>query len=346
MINSSNVKLQDQACCPICYGTSYNTFEADSVNYPYVPYVKLPIAVCCECQSFYLKSYIVEEQITNWYGTNYYTNSTIDFKKAKSEAILLHTLKSFSFNFSNLKRIKISTLLRFIKRPSIFSRYPYKNDASHGSDTPKLLEIGYGNGYYLSVCNFLGWKCYGVDPALTHSHALNKINISTFSTLDKLNLDPSSVSFIYSYHALEHIYNIDETVAKMRYLLAHDGFIRIGVPVSTGLLPKLFKGCWYDLTPPIHKQIYSLEGIEKLFSRHQLKIVNYQYHSIHETYSATLICWVCNMLRVNARITSRLISSKFIYFAGMLLIPFIAIIDALNLGDRIELTVTHTNHEE
>lgn len=336
------IQLKSQSNCPVCLGRRYKEFLADSFNYPDIPFIRLPIAVCCDCESFYLKSYVIQEEIHKWYGNNYYTNIGLDLNKSKSDARLVHTIRSGLRNLSGIKSIQLNSLIRFIVRPSMLARYPTSlTDTSLPSDTPTLLEVGYGNGYYLSVCHFLGWKCYGVDPSLSNIHDLDKMDIRTFSSIKDVNLHPSSVKHIYSYHALEHIYNIDETVARMKLLLSIDGTIKIGVPVSTGLLPLLFRSHWYDLTVPIHKQIFSLKGLRKLFLRHDLEIKSFRYKSIHETYLATFICAVCNFLAVNPRVTSNIISSRPMYFLGTLLIPMIAILDLLRLGDRIELSVAH-----
>ena len=202
---------------------------------------------------------------------------------------------------------------------------------------PRVLEIGYGAGNYLIDLKTLGWECFGLDIEQSNASALTKLGIRVAASFDDLNLKEETIDYIYSYHAFEHIYDIDRILYDSNRVLSNDGVFKLCVPVSSGFLPRIFRGNWYDLGVPIHKQIFTLKGIKVLAKRHGFTIRSYKYNSYSQSFVGSMYAFIISIIgskHIAAQDYCETIPFKLLCF---LVSPLTLIFDLIGYGDRIEV---------
>ena len=119
-------------------------------------------------------------------------------------------------------------------------------------------------------------------------------------------------------------------------VLKENGEFKICVPVSDGLLPRLFKRHWYDLGIPIHKQIFSVRGIQALAERNGFHVKNVYFNSYSEIFTGSLISLFLS--KANSKHRAQSLMNKTIFkLTSNFFSPVVYLLDRLNLGDRVEV---------
>lgn len=332
------IKIQN--FCPICLKESCNYFFLASNNtYKDTNKVNLKVNICTNCASYFLQEYIIEEEIKYYYPQNYYTKTKIDDTgsfKSKIRQISTEIFKGYPKKlYPDLKLFLASVIYR-IYRWHRFDRIPnYLKNIKN----PALLEIGYGNGNYLIDLKKIGWDCYGIDTDQSNKDELQKKGIIVSDKFENIKFKKNKVDFIYSYHAFEHIYNIDIMMENCHRLLSQDGVFKFCVPINDGFLPKIFKKYWYDLGVPIHKQIFSLKGVKIFVERHGFKISKYKHNSLSESFLGSIVASIIGLLKYKKISAQEISENKIFKFICFFISPIVLILDILNLGDRVEFTL-------
>ncbi len=327
--------------CPCCNSKSVKKrFIARNNLYANTPNYEGSYAVCGGCGSFYIENFLPENKISQFYPKNYYTRkfsleTSLWFKWGLSAA-KKECVKPFFRSFSKSTAEDFGHLIYRFFYWKRFNRLPLKNSSNN-----QMLEIGFGSGAYLFFLRKLGWICYGVDPDLHNKSKLEREGIRVEAEIDTLNLDPNSISFCYSYHAFEHIYEIDRYFEKIERILTQDGKFLLCVPFSEGLLPKLFKSNWFDLGFPIHKQIYSEKGIHSLCDRHGLKVKSLKTVSYADSLVGTIFISIHRIIfgSKSARYASILERSRLFRILVLMTSPLVFFLDKLKYGDRVEVWI-------
>lgn len=329
--------IKNQNFCPVCLSeSSKRHFIASSDTYKDSIHIELKVNICDECNSFYLKEFVDEDMIGNYYPKSYYTKENkidtenFNFKIRELSYFLFkgYPIKGI-FNF----RIFFSSILYTIFFWHRFGRFPrYLKNVSN----PSMLEIGYGGGKYLLDLKNLGWDCYGVDVDQSNAKQLYEKKIKVSDKFEKLNFKKNKLDYIYSYHAFEHIYDIESAFHHSYNLLADDGTFKLCVPMSDGLLPKFFKKYWYDLGIPIHKQIYSYKGVVALAKRHGFEVSSYKYNSYSESLVGSVTATIIGFLKYKKHSAQDFSSKRFFKLICLIVSPIVLLLDFFKLGDRAE----------
>lgn len=329
-----------QKFCPVClFKPSKKYFLASSDTYKDSKNIELKVNICDHCKSFYLKEFIEESKIDEYYPKSYYTKEN----KLDTESFNFK-VRECSYSFFKgypLKKSLTFKLLFFSIAYSIFFWHRFGRFPNHLKDTsnPSMLEIGYGGGNYLLDLKNLGWHCYGVDVDQFNATQLIEKGILVADKFEKLDFDKNKLDYIYSYHAFEHIYDIDSAMKNSFNLLSEKGIFKLCVPMSDGLLPRIFKRYWYDLGVPIHKQIYSYIGVQALAKRHGFKISKYKYNSYAESLAGSILALLLSIFKYKKKSAQDLAGSKFFKLICLILSPIVLFLDVVKLGDRAEFVL-------
>ncbi|WP_121666104.1 class I SAM-dependent methyltransferase [Mesonia aquimarina] len=134
-----------------------------------------------------------------------------------------------------------------------------------------LLDIGAGTGDFLALAKQNYWRINGIEPNTNaRKLALDKgVNLSA----NKNTLEPEKYDAITLWHVLEHIPNLEEEIESLKSLLNIDGTLFIAVPNFKSYDARHYKKYWAAYDVPRHIWHFSKEGIERLFSQHNLKLV-------------------------------------------------------------------------
>jgi 2-polyprenyl-3-methyl-5-hydroxy-6-metoxy-1,4-benzoquinol methylase len=130
----------------------------------------------------------------------------------------------------------------------------------------KMLDIGCGNGIYLTAAKELGWTGYGVESnhsAARHANKSLGLEIEA-GNFEAIAYPEKHFDVITMWHSLEHFSDPTKIIRKIRKLLKDDGVLMIGIPNFSSFDRKLFKESWNGLEIPLHAWHFTPGSIQYL----------------------------------------------------------------------------------
>jgi 2-polyprenyl-3-methyl-5-hydroxy-6-metoxy-1,4-benzoquinol methylase len=135
-----------------------------------------------------------------------------------------------------------------------------------------LLDVGCGNGRYLSTMRSLGWNVQGVELSE------NGIKVCKASQLDvhhgdlvSANFADNSFDLITVRHVIEHIRDPRAFMAELARILKPSGRLVIETPNSNALGRSFMGANWYANDVPRHLILFSAENLGLLASAYGLR---------------------------------------------------------------------------
>lgn len=153
----------------------------------------------------------------------------------------------------------------------------------------RVLEIGTGPGFFLSLAQDLGCQVSGVEFNDMAAQAAKSRGFTIFDSLEPLLRKHKKFDCIFAFHVLEHVANPSRFLADLRRLLLPSGRLGIAVPNQRGPI-RFIDPCVQDM-PPHHATRWSRTtfqyAAERLgfevarFAREPLSAENSYYYSIY-----------------------------------------------------------------
>lgn len=132
----------------------------------------------------------------------------------------------------------------------------------------RLLEVGCGSGWMLSLMQQRGWIAEGIDfdpKAVAHARTQGlEVHVGDLSA-QMYPLDYFDV--ITCSHVIEHLYDPTNFLIECKRVLKPKGRLVIVTPNSESLGRVVFGRHWRGLEPPRHLQIFSANGLKVLAGR-------------------------------------------------------------------------------
>ncbi len=162
-------------------------------------------------------------------------------------------------------------------------------------DSPKILEIGSGDGFFIEEC--LKLKVFIVGSEASNDSLKNlKKKFEKKAKLLKLSL-PEQIEkktnekfdFIIFNDVFEHLDNLDYVIIRLKTVLKYDGSIIINLPSSNGIIfkiselmmkfgfSKFYDRLWQKNMSSPHLSYFNKENLDKLFHKHNF----YNFQSGH-----------------------------------------------------------------
>jgi 2-polyprenyl-3-methyl-5-hydroxy-6-metoxy-1,4-benzoquinol methylase len=130
-----------------------------------------------------------------------------------------------------------------------------------------ILDYGCGTGEFLKKCKSLGWNVAGVEPAEdARKKAQNNCNQHIAPSIDDLATKDFTV--ITLWHVLEHIPDLNETIALLREKLNPSGKIIIALPNPNSWDAQHYKNFWAAYDVPRHLWHFTQSNLELLLRNH------------------------------------------------------------------------------
>lgn len=178
----------------------------------------------------------------------------------ESEVYISHTDSNKSFIDKIYQRVKKYSLK---KKVNLINGYSKKKKT--------LLDVGAGTGDFLKVANKNGWHVEGVEP---NHQAREKALEKGISLIDRIEAVPNKkYNVITLWHVLEHLPDLENQILKLVWHLEDSGTLLIAVPNFKSHDAKHYKEFWAAYDVPRHLWHFSKNAIEKLFAKHELKLV-------------------------------------------------------------------------
>jgi SAM-dependent methyltransferase len=259
---------------------------------------------CNNCGLQYVNPRPIKQQIGYYYSEDYYAHIPRKDKKTKNKNLFLKKWMDSKNNIRNLIRINFynyphttgedkKSLHSYKKILLWFFYLTYRSrlDVIPFSGKGRILDIGCGNGRYLSTLKKLGWQTYGIEqnPKAT-KYARDELHLNVI-TGDLLNFEYQDKFFdvITMWHSLEHLHEPVLTLKEVKRILKDDGLLVIAVPNIDSFDAKVFKEYWYQLELPIHLIAFTPDSITKMLDTAEFKIKKIYYDRRNATLKRSLL---------------------------------------------------------
>lgn len=150
------------------------------------------------------------------------------------------------------------------------------------SGTRKLLDVGCGNGRFLSEARAAGWEVEGVEPSDSGAElAARQYDVKVHhGRLDRLALAEGSYQAITFWHTIEHMADFRVVLATAVKLLAPGGSLVLATPDFGGFEARLFGSKWGLFDVPRHVVLFTADSLRKLADELGLKVESAHHFSI------------------------------------------------------------------
>lgn len=252
--------------CPLC-GSANSGFHISTPDRFALKQNKLYNLVCCsDCSHVYLNPRPVEQSSGIFYKNADYSPHMSTDKRLKFQDRLYNFLRKYNNRF---------------KRRLIENIKPERG---------KILDIGCGTGEFLQAMHGAGWQAYGVERDTDAAALANQktgIKITT-GILDNLAATDSNFDVITLWHVLEHIYQPELQIEKIKNLLAPDGMLIIAVPNCASLDAKFYKTNWIAWDTPRHVNHFHTQSLQRFMSHHEFKLLKKSSLSLDALFNALM----------------------------------------------------------
>lgn len=233
--------------CPVC---GYNDYRKvfDTVDH-FSSGETFPICECAGCGFRFTNHFPSEDTIGNYYDSPDYISHS------DSNRGLINRLYHL-FRKRMLKR-KVNLV------------------ATHVTGNPiRLLDIGCGTGYFLHAVKEQGWSVSGIEKDETaRESASNRTGLDIKDQNDFWKIKEASFNAVTLWHVLEHLEKLNETIDKINEITTPDGIIVLALPNCRSYDAGYYKERWAAYDIPRHLWHFSPDTVEKLLTKHRLKIV-------------------------------------------------------------------------
>lgn len=137
----------------------------------------------------------------------------------------------------------------------------------------RLLDMGCGTGHFLHEAKEEGFIVTGIEKdekAREYAHAGFGLEVKDEESF--WNLESKSFDAITLWHVLEHLEELNESIEKIKSILAPGGTVMIALPNHRSYDAKHYKTFWAAYDVPRHLWHFSPHTVEKLLAKHGLVI--------------------------------------------------------------------------
>ncbi len=232
---------------------------------------------CKKCDLMWLNPQPRIKEIPNLYA-DYFTHvpskKINDRNKATKTKSNLFRLVLPHFRYPPVSKSRIMRMMSNILRlsPTIIERVNRELRWVKYKENGKLLDVGCGNGEYLSWMKSIGWDVTGVEPdKKAVANASKALKIHT-KEIDKLVLPEKTFDVITLNHVIEHVPDPTATLKACGSFLKDDGYIVMITPNTQGIGHRWHNQNWYGLDPPRHLFLFSPKSLKEVAERSNLQV--------------------------------------------------------------------------
>jgi 2-polyprenyl-3-methyl-5-hydroxy-6-metoxy-1,4-benzoquinol methylase len=139
-----------------------------------------------------------------------------------------------------------------------------------------LLDIGCGDGRFLSLMASRGWRVAGVDfdaEAVTHARELRKLDVQVGTAASHLD-SGRKYDVVTASHVIEHVPEPGTFLRQCRQLITRGGQIVLRTPNPESFGHRRYGMAWRGLEPPRHLQLFTLPALTACAHHAGLRVVS------------------------------------------------------------------------
>jgi SAM-dependent methyltransferase len=226
------------------------------------------------------------------------------------------------------RRIRPGLLVDRVRMETIIRYGPYREVWRRGPG--RLLDVGCGAGELGAVFARHGYEVCGVEPSeAAAGHARSRGVDVHHGTLDDAPWADGSFDAVIFNHALEHIDDPVDAIARAASLLRPDGVVAIAVPNFGSWHRRRFGSAWFQLDLPRHLQHFDRDSLSAVVRRAGLRPIAVGASSMRPSLLGSLQYSTFGRLRYGGR---------GFQLATWALLPLLALTDVVGEGDCLHLT--------
>ena len=259
--------------CPVCEGLDRQTIHSDLVDNTFLcaPGV-WHLWQCTNCRSAYLDPRPTTETIGTAYQ-KYYTHqinkSKLDYdelpwlNKQRRKIVNGYTNRRFGTRASHANRLGAYLIPCFPRYRRRLDR-EYRHLPETRPQDGTLLDLGCGNGGFLSIAKRCGWKVVGIDPdpsAVVEAQSMG--HDARQGSIELLDGQHEIFDLIFMSHVTEHLHDPIGVFHKCYRLLKPGGQIWIETPNIDARGRIEFDRNWRGLEAPRHLVLFNVKSLRK-----------------------------------------------------------------------------------
>jgi SAM-dependent methyltransferase len=240
---------------------------------------------CLDCASAFLDPRPDRQTIGRAYSA-YYTHTEASPEPeppaahARSAARNGYLNARYGYCFQPASRLGPALALLFPKKRSYADRSV--RNLHHPSEGGRLLDIGSGQGTFLTEMRDAGWKVQGIEPdpsaaAVAQAKGVPVVN----EPLEDALLTPASFDAVTMNHVIEHFHDPIEALRISHRLLTPGGILWIATPNLASRGHQVFGRHWIGLDPPRHLVLFTRSSLKRAVAA-----TGFEFEAFGSDYSA------------------------------------------------------------
>lgn len=267
-------ELERVSACPVC-GSAERTVLHDGLidNVFQVAPGKWTLHRCTQCSSAYLDPRPTPASIGRAYES-YYTHTSDSDKPEYADLGRLRRLRRqlvngytrWRYSSNGLPACGFGVLVAAIV-PGMKKRLDreYRNLPCIQGEGATLLDVGSGNGAFLSLARSCGWAVIGIDPDPEAVKTSVKNGFTVFQGgVDFFGNETEKFDVITLNHVIEHLHNPFSVLKKCFQLLKPGGQIWIETPNIESAGHSLFTSNWRGIETPRHLVLFNQRSLNSI----------------------------------------------------------------------------------
>jgi 2-polyprenyl-3-methyl-5-hydroxy-6-metoxy-1,4-benzoquinol methylase len=261
--------------CPVCGDVNRETVHSDLIDNVFrIAPGKWTLWQCANCRSAYMNPRPTPDTIHLAYA-NYYTHQQVDGKEdyaslcffRKLRRRLINGYTNWRYSTANQQANALGVLAAFaiptLKR-ALDRRYRHMPKRPKGGG--RLLDVGCGDGSFLSLAKTCGWDVVGLDPdpkavanasmrgLIVHEGGIEYYQ-GTKELFDVITLN----------HVIEHVYEPVSVLKTCHALLKPGGQLWVETPNIESFGHERFGRNWRGLETPRHLLLFNRRSLGQAF---------------------------------------------------------------------------------
>ncbi|MCN4144596.1 MAG: class I SAM-dependent methyltransferase [Thiohalomonas sp.] len=132
-----------------------------------------------------------------------------------------------------------------------------------------ILDIGCGNGKYLSKMKNLGWQSFGVEFNNLAVKACRKNHLDVFQgELKNAPFEAQEMDLVTARHVIEHIPDVNSFFDEVNKVLKLGALFHLRTPNTSALGRNFFAVNWYANDAPRHLILFSPDNLTQRAEQH------------------------------------------------------------------------------
>lgn len=297
--------MSNRSTCPICSAAAQYEFSGRDLMFNH--HERYDYHACTDCGAIFMHPMPTPEIIKGFYPADY------DIYEPDARPPKLSWWKRLALSHRHGYRHLSGSGGFLAPLVSLF----------FGSDAPQyvaggtLLDVGCGNGRFLSSMRALGWKVQGVEFSADGLSACRKADLPVHhGDLASAAFPDQSFDVITVRHVIEHIPQPQAFFAELSRVLKRGGQLIVETPNSRALGRQWLSVNWFANEVPRHLFLYGRDNLVRLAAQHDLSCKASRYSSSPKILLNSLDYIIQNRGRPSKRIRARrLLARLYVWLA-------------------------------